>query len=138
MSVEVSQSKASGQGRAGLYDGRMNRTWFALFAACAIALGLAMSLMTDLARATGVFFTIGWIILYARRLHDIGRSAWWILALAAAMAPVLIVFLTRGQTDVGVGMTALVQLGFTVVLGALPGDPGANRYGPPPGARAPS
>jgi len=48
----------------------------------------------------------------ARRLHDVGRSGWWLLL---ALLPVI---------------GALVLIFWFV----QPGDPGANEYGPPPGA----
>jgi uncharacterized membrane protein YhaH (DUF805 family) len=50
----------------------------------------------------------------AKRWHDVDKSAWWILI---NLVPV-----------VG-GLIALVFNGF------IPGTPGGNRFGPPPGAR---
>ena len=51
----------------------------------------------------------------ATRLHDRDRSAWWLLFNLLPLA---------GQ------IVLLVQM-------CLPGDPGPNRYGPPPGSSAP-
>ena len=51
----------------------------------------------------------------AKRWHDVDKSAWWILI---SLVPF-----------VG-GIIALVFNGF------IPGTPGTNRFGPPPGAKA--
>lgn len=79
--------------------------------------------------------TIFWIWLYARRLHDIGRSGWW---QAAALGGIAAVGLVLGLLHVSIGAATvvggLVQLAFTGLLGAIPGDPEVNRFGPPPGA----
>jgi uncharacterized membrane protein YhaH (DUF805 family) len=49
------------------------------------------------------------------RLHDRGHSAWWLLF---------------GLIPLAGAIVLLVQM-------CLPGDPGANAYGPPPGPRQP-
>jgi len=43
-----------------------------------------------------------------RRLHDTGRSAWWLLLLLAGLIPIIIIFM------------------------CLDGNPGPNKYGPDP------
>ena len=78
-------------------------------------------------------------LLCVPRLHDIGRTGW--IALAAFIAGVLLSDgLTRlfgaGQLTLGVPLAeALLSGGFLAVflvsLGVIPGQPGANRYGPP-------
>jgi uncharacterized membrane protein YhaH (DUF805 family) len=79
--------------------------------------------------------TILWIWLYARRLHDIGRSAWWQAGvLAAAVVLGVVLGLLHVSVSAATVIGALVQLAFTAVLGAIPGDPDVNRFGPPPGA----
>jgi uncharacterized membrane protein YhaH (DUF805 family) len=49
--------------------------------------------------------------VYAKRFHDRGKSAWWVLI---AFVPLI-------------GFLWIV-----IELGMLPGDPGPNAYGPPP------
>ena len=46
-----------------------------------------------------------------RRLHDTGRSAWWLL----------------------ISIVPLIGSIILIVLLASPGEPNSNRYGPPPG-----
>jgi len=63
------------------------------------------------------FITVAYaqLAVYAKRFHDRGKSAWWVLI---AFVPLI---------------------GF-LELGMLPGDPGPNTYGPPPelGAAVPA
>ena len=72
--------------------------------------------------ALGFIPVIGWLIRLAlllpslsvqvRRLHDLGRSAWWLLLL---IPPIFII-----------GGPVLL------IMSAFPGTPGPNRYGPDP------
>jgi len=59
------------------------------------------------------------LAVYAKRFHDRGKSAWWVLI---AFVPLI-------------GFLWVV-----IELGMLPGDPGPNTYGPPPelGAAVPA
>lgn len=72
-----------------------------------------------------------------KRLHDIGRSGWWLLAtIAVASAIVLAARLGVGDSagllaDVVVNVVAL---GAFIVVGCIHGEPHANRFGPIPGA----
>jgi uncharacterized membrane protein YhaH (DUF805 family) len=64
----------------------------------------------------------------SKRLHDRGRAGWWaafpVLAFAAAVA---------GPAPAAIVALAAVVLAWAAVeLGALPGQPGHNRFGPPP------
>jgi len=56
------------------------------------------------------------LAVYAKRFHDRGKSAWWVLI---AFVPI-------------VGFFWIL-----IELGMLPGDFGANAYGPPPELGAP-
>jgi len=65
-----------------------------------------------------------WIALGSRRLHDIGVSAWWMMAVC--VVPVLISFLMPER------WAQLPALLATVALGLPQGFTGSNRYGPDP------
>lgn len=78
--------------------------------------------------------------LVARRLHDLGRSGWWqVPAMALGMAAVLQV-VSMGQSgiearpDIAAAMLGamFLSMAFVVVIGVVRGDPGPNRWGPPP------
>jgi uncharacterized membrane protein YhaH (DUF805 family) len=78
----------------------------------------------------------------ARRLHDIGRSAWWMLAPVPVM---LVLGLATGRlqaeapplASLGALGACVVLIGFWAIVGSLPGDAGPNRFGEPDGSAAP-
>jgi len=100
--------------------------------------------------------TFLWFIVWGRRLHDLGKSAVWVLAPIGAMVAVAVAaFLFGGQalmdamqySETGTGpisdkgaylffglVVALlaIQAGFTIWLGVKSGEVGNNRFGPPP------
>jgi len=120
---------------SGFVGARMNRKIYWLWM-CGL---FAVSLVLRFAPALR-FVTLAWSIrIFAVRLHDIGRSGWWQAALYAVqiLAIVLICVVGRQPFNVGLGIAGLIQLIFTAVLGAIPGDRGANRFGPAPGQPSP-
>jgi uncharacterized membrane protein YhaH (DUF805 family) len=78
------------------------------------------------------------IFLGVPRLHDIGRSGWWLALLFAfevgALTMALVLFSIQGMMIAG-GIVVLVMLIAMMILGCIPGDPEANAYGevPAPG-----
>lgn len=108
-----------------------------------------------------------WVCVLAKRLHDFGKSGWLILVpvvigflcLCAAIvvggaAAIGAIFTasTSDGSDMGnwagilgafgialafLGIAAVVKLVFLLWVGLHGGDPGPNRYGPPPGEAAP-
>jgi uncharacterized membrane protein YhaH (DUF805 family) len=69
------------------------------------------------------------------RLHDIGRSGWWAVGLFIAGAHVESLFSTGPEIFPGSNLIAIILAVLLavalVVLGALPGQPGANKFGAP-------
>ena len=125
---------------------------------CVVIL-IAAILLTSFLNTNSVSTVIGffWIVLWIRRLHDIGRSGWetlWPIGLS-------VVFLAGGylvgRSDfvdallatqsagrqvapsmsglidllVVSSLLALIQFGYTIWLGFRAGDMSENRYGPP-------
>ena len=93
-----------------------------------------------------------WLILYARRLHDFGKTLWWAVgAILLSLVPVILLgaiagesfrglILNQGVDDSGhrslaylaaIGGAFLIQHSFTVWLGLQKGDEGQNRFGAP-------
>ena len=101
------------------FSGRARRTeyWmFALFNALAIlvlvALSAAVHALIFLYILYGIAVFLPGMAVGFRRLHDIGRSAWWIL----------------------IGLVPFVGGIVLLVFACLPGTPGPNQYGPDPKA----
>jgi uncharacterized membrane protein YhaH (DUF805 family) len=66
-----------------------------------------------------------------RRLHDTGRSGWWLMLL---YLPYLGWTLARGESSMEMLSLGGIIVGFIalVILLALPADRAANSFGPPP------
>ena len=127
-------------GFSGLSGARMSRrtywivvgVFLTLVVGLSIAPGVGAGTLTTIGRAT----TVPLIWVFARRLHDIGRSGWW-------QAPFYVVqILAVVAAAVEGGPASLLAFGlqliFTAVLGAIPGTAGDNKFGPAPGQPTPA
>ena len=69
------------------------------------------------------------------RLHDLGKSGWWVLIPIGieliAIVVAIAVFSPEGAYVV-FSAVFLAVASFIVVLGLIPGQPHANRFGDPP------
>jgi uncharacterized membrane protein YhaH (DUF805 family) len=103
-------------------QGRIARTRYWLLAVIAMAFVIVVSppasAVIGRATAPAVFVPVYWLLfcLMAKRCHDIGRSAWWLLLLPVPLIGVLWVF---------------------GVLGFRRGQSGDNQYGSDPHRPAP-
>jgi len=71
------------------------------------------------------------ILTQVRRLHDFNASGWW--AAAATLFPVVAFALTVVTTLENAALAGSgIVLVLIIVIGAIPGSPGENRFGPPP------
>ncbi len=125
---------------------------------------LASNILHVLAPIIWLLLVFPWVCVFAKRLHDFGRSGWLILVPAAfgliavgvaiisvgmsvigAVAGHLfsddagpegwaVLFAGLGVTLVCLGAAGVVKLVFMLWVGLNRGDRGPNRYGPPPGA----
>lgn len=73
-----------------------------------------------------LMFFCAWtgIAIHAKRFHDIGISAWWML-LVSVISLVIAWFVSYRAAQ-------LTSLAVYAVVGLLPGTPGINRFGPDP------
>ena len=71
-----------------------------------------------------------WLRLMALRLHDVNRSAKWLLALL--LLPGVLGAVGGGQQMIAIGGGVFWVV--ALLLNVLPGSEGDNDYGPPPGA----
>ena len=134
--------------------GRSGRKEYWASIALLLLVGIGLALL-HVNGASGVT-TFLWFIVWGRRLHDLGKSAVWVLApLIAMIAVAVAAFAIGGQVlmdavryaETGQGpiptaglqmffglviVLLAIQAGFTIWLGAKAGDAGDNRFGPPP------
>ena len=140
------------------YRGRSNRTQFWAFAVINIGLAqvaMAVPMMIGFAQgdphavfdyAIGGFlamllFAIPYFAAITRRLHDSGRTGWWVLPQAILLGTGLAGFMKIfGALAIDDGLFALMFLNNIIYLGwvalliffaVLPGDEGSNRFGDP-------
>jgi uncharacterized membrane protein YhaH (DUF805 family) len=113
--------------------GRLSRAPFILAAATLIFVGaLYEALVAPPARwVIGIlvypFLLFCGVSITAKRLHDRGRNGWW----AAVVLAALVAVWTSQQNFLDF-LFSLVLLWAAVELCAMPGEQGANRYGPNP------
>jgi uncharacterized membrane protein YhaH (DUF805 family) len=103
------------------FSGRARRTEYWMFTLVNAIIFLVLYLLALAAHALIVLYILYGIAVLLpslavgfRRLHDTGRSAWWIL----------------------IGLVPFVGGIVLLVLTCLPGTPGPNQYGPDPKAVA--
>jgi uncharacterized membrane protein YhaH (DUF805 family) len=134
--------------------GRSGRKEYWISVAILVLLGLALAYF-DVPGASGAT-TFLWLVVWGRRLHDLGKSAWFVTVPIGLIVAVTVVALAlggeglrkaieysqNGQGNVGesqaaqffalLGLLLVIQFAFTIWLGLRPGDPGGNRFGSPP------
>lgn len=144
------------------FDGRVCRAQFWYYIAAYVLVGILVSVVGSIAGSGAGLRALYELALLAptlgitaRRLHDMGRTASWILLLAVPWAlsillglVTLVSFLTFGMFGILLvfwPIIGLISLGAVVLLiyfCAQPGTPGPNEYGAvapiwTPGAPAP-
>ena len=144
------------------FSGRASRPefwWYVL--ALVVAFSVVGILDSILGLSHMIFYTWGPLTLLlrlativpslavsTRRLHDTNRSGWWVLLpLIPECLMMVMVATTMGAVAAGggigaavggamltglIGLIALAGAIILIVFCALPGQPGDNRYGPPP------
>ena len=134
------------------FRGRVNRARFWLTGIAIYAIMVVGSVVTVVLDNITPFFAILFLPIFlgaiiaslangARRLHDRGKSAWWLLLFvllpALLLAPAEAVSTSRDPSAAAGGLLfALVSLPFSiwglVVMGFLKGTAGPNRFGEDP------
>ncbi len=111
---------------------RMNRaTYWAIFVPVVVLYGL---LLTFAEHPPGIAEGII-IVLGVPRLHDLGASGWWMAAPIGIEIAALVgaaILLPIGDILIVAGVIVLGMTVMMIVLGLIPGQPGANAYGEPP------
>ncbi|WP_448664995.1 DUF805 domain-containing protein [Sphingomonas sp. CJ20] len=115
-------------------SGRIGRGEFWAFAAGFAVIGALLLWLVDIEPAG--FAGAAVVSAVVPRLHDLGRTGWW-AALPLGCAAIVLILGSLWIVPRPVVLAAFVVLGsaflaWLVVLGILPGQPGRNRFGPPP------
>lgn len=118
--------------RANWLAGRSDRMEYWAYVLMIVAI-LAIMSMVGFDAGSGVSAGAMFVI-HIRRLHDLGLSGWWALALMVGQFAVAIPLAFLGL--LGVVLAVLVGLAVLVAMGAIPGQPGENRFGPPRAKRS--
>ncbi len=109
---------------------RMNRLTYSVLLASFVVVVTIILQFTDRPGPTEVLAAF----IVVPRLHDIGRSGWWYVALVACeFAAIAIGW--QGGTDgilIAGGVFMLLALVVLTVLAFIPGEPQENRWGLPP------
>ena len=105
------------------FDGRASRPaywWWVLFVVlvsiAANIIGLALDGISVISGIVGLALLLPNLSVSIRRLHDTGRTGWWIL----------------------IGLVPLIGWIVLLVFYLQPSDPGENQHGPPLDAVAPA
>jgi uncharacterized membrane protein YhaH (DUF805 family) len=119
----------------GLLRGRANRREYWVIVGVVLAISFALSFVVP--EATSGAGAAAVTYAQIRRLHDLGRTGWWVAAILGLQIVVtLVLLLALGLSeDNTLAIAGLLTLAPIVLLGALPGQPLENRFGPAPGQR---
>ena len=125
---------APGPSVGGFLRGRANRKEYWLLVGLVLAVGLAVTAAVPPAvQSTGVA-----VVTYAqiRRLHDLGRTGWWVVVIAGGQIAAALGGIAAGLSEEGILVVGLpLVVGPILLIGALPGQRLENRFGPEPGKR---
>jgi len=115
-------------------QGRINRAGYWLAVVVTLVL---LTLAAFLFPAVGPVSEAVLVIACVPRLHDIGRSGWLVVGpllidMAGSIAPSLLPSPPSAAWGIAILVAEVVIIGLVIWLGAVRGDPAANRFGPPP------
>ncbi|WP_293407667.1 DUF805 domain-containing protein [Phenylobacterium sp.] len=116
----------------GFLKGRAGRKeyWFYFGMLCIV--GFLLSLIIG---DIGSSISIAFAIVQIRRLHDFGRSGWWLLPVLLMPVCLPLVALQLGLLGDTLLVTLALYLAAYIWMGVRKGDAGDNRFGPPPASR---
>jgi uncharacterized membrane protein YhaH (DUF805 family) len=107
--------------------------------ALGVSLGITRSEVGFFVGVVALYVAILWvqICINTKRLHDLGRSGWWLLGLAVVTAPLHFIGEVGHAPEIG-GVASLVALVFAIALGSIAGQAGTNRFDRPNATATPA
>lgn len=126
---EVTRGTNRGKGLLHIFSGRASRREYWLW--CGPLLP-AILVLSAVAPILGTVLSIALLIPTIRRLHDLGRSGWWIAGFnASTNAMAMLGAGVEGDAGAVLAIIAgVIYLGGLIALGCVPGQPEGNAYGP--------
>jgi uncharacterized membrane protein YhaH (DUF805 family) len=112
--------------------GRSGRKEYWLYIGVFLAFSALMAILRPDFGQAGAFGFL--VAVWARRFHDLGRTGWWALAVVAVQFALIVPAMGLGEDAVLLVSAATSTLAI-VVMGAIPGQPHDNLFGPPQGRR---
>jgi uncharacterized membrane protein YhaH (DUF805 family) len=113
--------------------GRTNR---AVYWLCIVLIAAIMAALNFIAPNQAKISEVVLVFVSVPRLHDLGRSGWWVLIpLALEVGAIAVSFLqdlSLDQMHITLGAVVIVIGLLMILLGVLPGQREPNRFGPPP------
>jgi uncharacterized membrane protein YhaH (DUF805 family) len=141
-------------------EGRIGQRDFWIGFAIIFGAGLVLGMIPILGQLIGLLLIWPYIAVYAKRLHDFGKSGWLLMIpFGISCVAIVMAVMSGGAAIIGagalgsqgddaaaasaalagmgvafgfLGLAFLVGLAFLLWVGLSKGDPAANRYGPPP------
>jgi uncharacterized membrane protein YhaH (DUF805 family) len=142
-------------------NGRIGRQEFWVGFLILLGVGVVLNFIPVIGGLIGLVTIWCWVVLYAKRLHDMGKSGWLqLIPYGVGAAAIIGAFVTGGMAIIAaaaqgdnvdpttmiaglggaalfLGGACLVSLIFLLWVGLSGGQAGDNQYGPPPGTPAP-
>ena len=109
--------------------GRSRRAEYWIYVALQTVLSM---LLSKAAPIVGIVMFAVYLLVQVRRLHDFGRSAWWVVGVTLAGFAVMIPLVVLGELNLALGAAVVLTVVPTIWIGVVRGDAGDNRFGPPP------
>lgn len=132
-------------------EGRIGRRDFWIGFVLIFVASMVLSIIPVIGQIAGLLLIWPQICIHAKRLHDMGRSAWLMLVpFAVSLVCAILAMMTGGMAMMAsggdgpaawagagmamlfLGLAVLVGLVFLLWVGLTPTQPGENRYGPHP------
>lgn len=109
---------------------RAGRAEYWALVAILFALSFALSFLPS-APIVRLVCAIAVALVQVRRLHDMDRTGWWALAVNLGPIVLMLALLRTMGLDGAVVAASAAMLVLIIVVGAIPGTAGPNRFGQP-------
>jgi len=133
MSEHVQRGSEGAADKRGWLDGRASRREYWLWTVLSMVAATLVGLMVPSAALLVVFPTgLALFLVTIRRFHDFGWSGFLVVAMNVGFGLLSLALKATLDPQTAAFVTLPLSLLALIAVGAWPGQPFANRYGPPP------